>query len=135
MSDFRIGSGKFFDRGIEKITFRSLDVVEGLPDLFELTPGEHARRPMLDQLLALRNLESLLEEAVVPDVDDLDLFLPGAFRQAMERVLTTLRQASERRRSADPQVARRLDRAVRLLSEEADLRELLAMYRAALLKG
>jgi type III secretion protein X len=135
VSDFRIGSGKFFDRGIEKITFRAMDVVEGLPDLFELTPAERARRPMLDQLLALRNLETFLDESVQPDVDDLDLLLPGAFRQAMERMLATLRQASDRRRSADPQVARRLDRAVRLLAEEADLRELLAMYRAALLKG
>ena len=135
MSDFRIGSGPFFDRGIDKITFKGQEAQQGLPEQRELTPADHAQRPMLDQLLAANNLESLLEAAIRPDFDDRDLLMPGKFKQAMDSSLASLRQAAEERLAGDPGAARTLNRAARLLGEEVNLRDLLQMYRSVLLQG
>lgn len=135
MSDLRIGKGLFFERGIEKITFESLDAIRGLPDQRELPPADDVRRPMLDQLLAMHNLESFLEEAIRPDFVDRDLLAPVRFRQVMADTRAGFEEAAARRQAGDPRAARVLERAGRLLGEEVNLRELLQMYRAALLQG
>lgn len=135
VSDLRIGKGLFFERGIEKITFDGLDVIRGLPDKRELQPAEDARRPMLDQLLAMHNLESFLEETIRPDFMDRDLLTPVRFRQVMEDTRAGFVAAAGKRAAADPQAVRALERAGRLLGEEVNLRELLQMYRSALLQG
>ncbi|CUJ34481.1 Uncharacterised protein [Achromobacter xylosoxidans] len=64
-----------------------------------------------------------------------DLLLPGKFAQALQSTLEGLSAAAEQgpERSADD--ARALNRAVRLLKDEAGLRELVAMYRSALYQG
>lgn len=135
VSDLRIGKGRFFERGIEKITFERLDAIRGLPDQRDLPPAEDARRPMLDQLLAMHNLESFLEETIRPDFMDRDLLTPVRFRQVMDDTRAGFIDAAVRQRSESPQAARVLERAGRLLGEEVNLRELLQMYRAALLQG
>lgn len=135
VSELRIGKGLFFERGIEKITFESLDAIRGLPDQRDLPPAEDARRPMLDQLLAMHNLESFLEEAIRPDFMDRDLLMPVRFRQVMDDTRAGFTTAADSHRAANPQAARTLERAARLLGDEVNLRELLQMYRAALLQG
>ena len=135
MSDFRVGSGLFFDRGIDKITFRGYESTEGLPDQRQLTPADQTHRPQLDQLLHMPNMESFLEEAIRPEFDDRDLLAPGNFRQAMDNALTNIRQAADERQSADPDGAKVLNRAGRLLNEEVNLRDLLQMYRSVLFQG
>ena len=135
MSDFRVGSGLFFDRGIDKITFRGHESAEGLPDQRQLTPADQTQRPQLDQLLHMPNMESFLEETIRPEFDDRDLLAPGNFRQAMDNALTNIRQAADERQSADPDGAKVLNRAGRLLNEEVNLRDLLQMYRSVLFQG
>ncbi|HSV44214.1 MAG TPA: hypothetical protein VLJ58_00365 [Ramlibacter sp.] len=135
MSDFRIGSGPFFERGIDKITFKAGESLQGLPEQRELTPADHAQRPQLEQLLSMPNLETFLEEAIRPDFEDRDLLAPGKFRQAMDETMATIRQAAETMRNADPDGAKVLNRAGRLLGEEVNLRELLQMYRSVLYQG
>jgi type III secretion protein X len=135
LSDFRVGSGAFFDKGIDSITFKSGDAVQGLPDQRELTPADHGERPQLDQLLAMPNLDDFLDQATRPELQNRDLLLPGKFRQAMESTLTTLQQAVGTAQASDPDSAKVLNRAVRLLNDEMSMRDLLQMYRSVLYQG
>jgi type III secretion protein X len=135
MSDFRIGSGPFFERGIDKITFKGGEAAQGLPQQRDLSPADHAQRPMLDQLLAMPNLEDFLEELIRPDVGDREVLNPARFRDMMAEVLAALKAAAAQREGVDPDGAKVLNRATRLLTEEVNLRDLLQMYRSALLQG
>lgn len=135
MSDFRVGSGPFFERGIDSITFKASESAKGLPDPHELAPSEQGVRPLLDQLLALPNIESFLDEATRPELEDRDLLLPGRFRQSMDRVIGALSQAADQLQGQDPDGVRLLNRASRLLCEEVALRDLLQMYRSVLYQG
>lgn len=135
MSDFRIGSGAFFDKGIDSITFKGGEAAQGLPDPRELTPADHAERPQLEQLLALPNLDDFLDQSIRPEFGNRDLLLPTRFRQAMDSTLATLQKAAADSRPGDPDAAKVLNRAVRLLNEEGSLRDLLQMYRSVLYQG
>lgn len=135
MSDFRIGSGPFFDRGIDSITFKANEGAQGLPDLFDLVPAEQGQRPQLERLLSVHNLDALLDDAIRPDIDDRELLMPQKFRQTLDATLHHLRQAAEERQALDPDSTRVLNRAARLLNEEVGLRDLLQMYRSVLYQG
>lgn len=135
MSDLRVGPGAYFDRGIDSITFKGGEALQGLPDQHELTPADHAQRPQLEALLAQANTDSFLEESIRPELEDRDLLLPGKFRQAMDGALGTLRNAVQEQQTQDPDTAKVLNRAVRLLNDEVGLRDLLQMYRSALYQG
>jgi len=137
MADIRIpGQGAFFDRGIDSIvgTPDAPDVLH-LPDTHELAPAALARIGALEQLLQATNLESLLEASVRPEVAARELLSPQRFRATMEAVLEHFTRAADARRPANPRVGRLLDRAGRVLADEIELRDLLQMYRTALLQG
>ena len=134
-TDFRIGAGPFFERGIDSITHQGENVGQGLPDPHALTPSDHAVRPVLDQLLAVPNLETFLESITKPDLDDRDILMPGRFRQALDGVISSIKDAVDERQSTDPQAVKVLNRAARLLNEEVALRDLLHMYRSVLFQG
>ena len=135
MSDFRIGTGPFFDRGIDSITYKGSEAVPGLPDQLELAPAEAGQRPQLEQLLAMPNLDAFLDEAIRPEIEDRELLMPQRFRQALDGALSTIRENAEGLQSTDPDTARVLNRASRLLHEEVGLRDLLQMYRSVLFQG
>jgi type III secretion protein X len=135
MNDLRIGGGVYFERGIDSITFKSGELAQGLPDPRELTPTDNTQRPQLESLLSQPSTDSFLEESIRPELDDRDLLLPVKFRQAMDSALDTLREAAQERQADNPESARQLNRAVRLLNEEVGLRDLLQMYRSALYQG
>lgn len=135
MSDLRIGAGVYFERGIDSITFKSAELAQGLPDPRELTPTDNTQRPQLESLLSQPSTDSFLEESIRPALDDRDLLLPVKFRQAMDSALGTLREEAQARQADNPESARQLNRAVRLLNEEVGLRDLLQMYRSALYQG
>ena len=86
-------------------------------------------------MLAQPNTDSFLDDAICPQLEDRDLLLPGKFRQVLESTLGTLTQAAQDHHSANPDSAKALNRAVRLLNEEVGLRDLLQMYRSALYQG
>lgn len=119
-----------FDRGLDRIIHGD-SAAPALPQQHELAPSELEGVGQLERLFEQRSLEDRLEAAVRPEVSDRDLLLPAAFRAALDRALGTLRDAAEHR----PDDARVLNRAARLLKEETDLRDLVAMYRGALYQG
>ncbi|HZY20500.1 MAG TPA: hypothetical protein VFE82_18670 [Ramlibacter sp.] len=135
MSDFRIGSGPFFDRGIDSITFRGSEGSQGLPGQQELVPAEQGQRPQLEQLLAMPNLDAFLEDAIRPEIGDRELLMPQRFRQTLDSALASLRDEAERLQASDPESARVLGRASRVIAEEQGLRDLVQMYRSVLYQG
>ncbi|MFD0669003.1 hypothetical protein ACT80S_14880 [Ramlibacter sp. MAHUQ-53] len=135
MSDFRIGSGPFFERGIDQITFRRNEGAQGLPDRHHLIPADQASRPQLERLLARPTLDSLVEDAITPDIEDPELLLPARFRGVLKNTLATLRRRSEKEKDPRSRNARALARAAGLLAEEDELRDLAQMYLSTLYQG
>lgn len=135
MSDFRVGSGPFFERGIDRITFRPKEGAQGLPDLQHLVPADQTSRPQLDRLLARRTLDHLVDDAITPEVDDPELLLPSRFRGVLRNTLKSLRRRGEREKDPRSRDARALARAAGLLAEEDELRELAQMYLSTLYQG
>ena len=136
MSDVRsIGSGNFFSQGLDGISHLAATETTKLPGQHELAPAEQAKRPLLEELLALPNIESFLEEAIRPDLNDPDLLMPGNFKKAHDAVLQGLQQAAEEAHSSDPDGAKVLNRAIRVLSDDQALREQIRAYCSALFQG
>lgn len=129
MPDLRLDSPLSFDRGIDRVVHER--VPDALPEALNIAPSEMPQPAELDRLLAMPNLDDFLQTALQPRLDNKDLLQPARFRQALEGAREALRQAAE----GDPDSAKALNRAARLLSEEADLRDLLQMYRSMLLQG
>lgn len=77
------------------------------------------------------NTADFLDHALRPRVGDPGLLMPSRFSQVLEQTLDELATAAEQ----GTEDARVLNRAIRLLREEAGLRELIAMYRSALYQG
>lgn len=136
MAELRIGQQAFFDRGIDSIvgTPEGVDVLY-LPDTHALAPAALVRSTALDELLAASNLESLLEASVRPELAERDLLSPQRFRAVMNAVLARFARMADARRHANPRLGRLLDSAGRVLADETELRELLQIYRNALLQG
>jgi len=129
MPDLRLDSPLSFDRGIDRVVHERTP--DALPDAFNMAPSEMPQPAELDRLLALPNLDDYLQGSLYPQLDNKELLQPARFRQALEGAREALRQAGE----SDPENAKVLNRAARLLSDEADLRDLLQMYRSMLLQG
>lgn len=135
MADFRIGSGPFFDRGIDDVVFKGSESAQGLPDQRQLTPAERTEGQALEQLLARPDFDSFLDDSIRPTLQDRDLLLPTQFRNALEGTLSALTDAATTAAVVEPEDGKVLNRAVRLLNEEVNLRDLLQMYRSALYQG
>lgn len=134
MSDLRIGVNNFFDRGLDDITYASAAQKTGLPEQSELPPAE-MRSQMLNQILNLPNIETFLDDAIRPDIEDREQLMPGKFRQTLDAALGDLGQSAESMQGSDPEGAKVLNRAIRVLREDAGLRELVQMYRSAIHQG
>ncbi|THF57284.1 type III secretion apparatus assembly protein SctX [Pseudothauera rhizosphaerae] len=125
--------GFSFDRGIDRI-IRNDQTSVPLPQAGQLAPSDAISRPELEKLLALPNLGDFLSETLKPDIDNKDLLTPQGFQRALQDALTELRQRAEDG-SVDADTAKLLGKAARVLSEEANLRDLLNMYRSVLYQG
>ena len=138
MDNLRFGDGLFFKCGINSITRKKLlNSKESTPDNFDLSPSEQGLRPQLEQLLHQSDGNSFLEEKLTPDLDDRELLLPGKFQKALDDSLEEMEKIVKEmhlHNSSDANV-KVLNRAVRVLREDIELRDLLRMYRAALLQG
>lgn len=135
MSDMRI-SGFAFDRGLDGITYAGREAAgQYLPERQELAPPADGVKAQLAQLLDTPNIDRYLDSQLRPTVANRDLLLPGKFAQALQATLDGLSAAAEQSQDRNPEDARALNRAVRLLKDEAGLRELVAMYRSALYQG
>lgn len=135
MSDMRI-SGFAFDRGLDGISYAGREAAgQHLPERQELTPPADGVKAQLAQLLDTPNTDRYLDNQLRPTLVNRDLLLPGKFAQALQATLDGLSAAAEQSQDRNPEDARALNRAVRLLKDEAGLRDLVAMYRSALYQG
>ncbi|AKP88212.1 hypothetical protein [Achromobacter ruhlandii] len=135
MSDMRI-SGFAFDRGLDGISYAGREAAgQHLPERQELTPPADGVKAQLAQLLDTPNTDRYLDNQLRPTLANRDLLLPGKFAQALQATLDGLSAAAEQSQDRSPEDARALNRAVRLLKDEAGLRDLVAMYRSALYQG
>ena len=122
-----------FDHGIDTITYARKDeqIARSLPERRNLTPSDDPVRAQLTQLLEKPNIGRFLEDALRPDIGDRVLLMPSEFAEALREALKALAGMAE----AGGNDSRVLNRAVRLLKEETNLRDLVAMYRSALYQG
>lgn len=134
MSEIRIGDSGFFDHGLDEISEAPLGVRPGLPTHGQLSPAE-ARAAPLSQLLAPSDIESFLNSVVRPDIPDRDTLTPSRFQQALSTTLDTLVQISDTLHASDPDGAKTVRQAIRVLREDVGLRELVQMYRSAVHQG
>lgn len=134
MSDVKFSVNNFFERGLDDITYANTTDHAGLPPQSELPPAE-VRSQQLNQLLNLPNMATFLEEAIHPDIDDREQLTPGRFRQTLATTLVSLTQLAESMSASDPAEAKVINRAVRVLRDEASLRDLIQMYRTAVHQG
>lgn len=133
MSDMRI-NGLAFDRGIDSISYAGRDAGgQHLPERQELAPPADGVRAQLAQLLDKPTAARYLDDSLRPPLANRDLLMPAKFQQALQSALDGLGAAAEQ--SQNQGDARALNRALRLLKDEAGLRELVAMYRSALYQG
>lgn len=122
-----------FDHGIDTIVYASKgeQAAQALPERRNLTPSDDPVRAQLTQLLEKPNIGSFLEEVLRPEIGNRDLLMPSQFAEALREALKALADLAESG-GGDSRV---LNRAVRLLKEETNLRDLVAMYRSALYQG
>lgn len=121
------------DRGIDSIS-RSTRSEIPLPDAAHLPPAAQLNRPELDRLLWRPNLQDYVAEQLQPEVNDRQLLTPQRFEQTLHSAAQRFRELGDRE-SDNRSVAAPLAKAARALAEEANLRELLNMYRSTLYQG
>ena len=126
-------NGLRLDRGLTGISHAAAQPGLALPAQRQLDPAESLAAQHLDAMLGPRGLAAELESALVPEVSDRGLLLPGAFRSALLSARDALLQAAGR--GADAAGQRLLQRAARALDEDLALRDLAAMYRGVLHQG
>lgn len=136
MANLNVDRHLSFDHGIENIVHlrRNQPETQSLPDRRNLTPSNDPVRTQLTQLLEKPNIGHVLEEALRPVIGNRELLTPSRFHSALQTVLKDLTDLAERTEQ-DGDARRILNRAIRVLKNEAGLRELLAMYRSALYQG
>lgn len=118
------------DVGIDRVVHDRGAAPQTVPRT-DVGPSELPASSQLDALLALPNIDEFIAAELQPRIESVDILSPARFRHVLDATLLGLRQAAEE----DPRAARALGRAARLLADEASLRDLLLMYRAALMQG
>jgi type III secretion protein X len=125
------GNPIVFDTGVEKIVYGSQDPMPQLPATREVAPALAPMKPRLDQLYPLFNLEDYIARQLGPDVNEAALLLPYRFDIALQVAVELLRESARK----DDRDARMRRRALALLNDQVALRDLLRVYRTALLQG
>jgi type III secretion protein X len=119
------------DRGIDKILRREESKEVDTGPAADISPAFSPVKPRLEQLYALPNLEDYLAAMLAPSINEPLLLLPQRFNNALQDAVEVLEEEADE----DPRLARLLRRASRLMRDQVALRDLVQMYRSALLKG
>jgi len=140
MADDHLGPHLAFDRGIDRVTYARQGETQSLPQRQEGPPSELGGRPRLEILLAQPTLDETLEDAIRPRLENRDLLVPSRFQSVLDRVHAMLSEDIDDDPggtgvSMPPEKKRTLQRAVRLLNSERDLRGMVQMYRSVLYQG
>jgi len=133
MPNLNIDRRMNLDYGIDGIVHArgSQAETQGLPERRNLTPTDDPVRTQLTQLLEKSNIGHVLEEALRPEIGNRDLLMPARFRAVLQQVQKDLAALADQSGND----SRILSRAVRVLKNEAELRDLVAMYRSVLYQG
>jgi type III secretion protein X len=118
------------DSGIDKILHLDDERIDTGP-VAELSPAFSPTKPRLEQLYAQPNLEDYIAAELAPEMYEAGLLMPNRFGRALRDGEDELTAEEEK----DPRNARILRAARRLMSDQVALRDLVQMYRSALLKG
>lgn len=149
MLDIRRDQPGFFSKGIEGISHAPVTKDFSLPASTNAPLSEAGERSHLEALLQKPSIDSRLDAALRPPLENRDLLLPGKFRTALAEARELVRHAALRRQAAsqsrkdqrkpdDAQASEEfhaLNRAARLLDEDAADRDLGQMYRSTLYQG
>lgn len=140
MSDNYLGSHLAFDRGIDLVTYIRHENGEKLPLRQEGAPSELGGRPQLEALLDQPTLDQFLEDSLRPQLENRELMVPSRFQSVLESLHTALsarleEESGDKSESLQAEDKRVVQRAVRLLKSEQDLRSLVHMYRSVLYQG
>ena len=129
----RITRNLSLDAGIEQILTRSDPFPSALPDTGRMMPGIDRVGQRLDEVLFPPSVEEELLESFRPEVDQREILTPNGYRAALEESQAELREAVARAKGTP--AGDSLQRAVALLDEERELRDLLSTYRHLLHKA
>ena len=140
MADNYLGPNLAFDRGIDRVTYARRGDAHSLPRRQEEAPSEFRGRPQLEELFAQPTFDDALEAAIRPQLVNRDLLVPSRFQAVLDRTLERLSgEVGDEVGATDGEMTtdkkRVLQRAVRLLNAERDLRGLVQMYRSVLYQG
>lgn len=143
MLDIRRDKPGFFSQGIESISHAPATKAFSLPASTNAPLANAGERSHLEALLQKPSMDSRLDAALRPPLENRDLLLPGKFRAALAQARELVRQAAsqprrERRKAGDAPASEEshvLNRAARLLDEDAADRDLGQMYRSTLYQG
>lgn len=119
------------DHGIEKILRVDEERRVDTGTAGDLSPAFSPVKPRLEQLYAMPNLDDYIASQLAPSMTEAGLLMPSRFHRALREGAEELKLAEE----ADPRNARILRAARRLMGDQASLRDLVTMYRSALLRG
>lgn len=120
------------DQGITKILRGPIQQGEERPSSTNnYSPAYTATRQRLDELYAMPNLDDYLIAEMAPLVNEGSLLLPHRFVAELAAARELLRRERERQKRH----ARIFSRAIDLLSDQMELRDLLQSYLTALYKG
>lgn len=120
------------DQGITKILRGPVQRGEERPSSTNnYSPAYTPTRQRLDELYAMPNLDDYLIEEMAPLVNEGSLLLPHRFVAELAAARELLRRERERQKRH----ARIFSRAIDLLSDQMELRDLLQSYLSALYKG
>lgn len=122
------------DRGLDSVT-RQEGALPHLPDGRAMPAPDMRSLAALDALLAAASLDSLVEAAIRPRIDDPALLLPGRFSEALRQARESLARGLGTRSLEGSRRQRRLRRALAVLEEQEELMTLLWNYRHALHQG
>ncbi|WP_194792868.1 hypothetical protein [Caenimonas koreensis] len=119
------------DRGIDKILRLDEDEKVDVGVAGDISPAFSPVKPRLEQLYAMPNLEDYIAGQLAPSLSEPSLLMPSRFNRALREGEQQLELEEEK----DPRNARILRAARRLMHDQVALRDLVQMYRSALLKG
>lgn len=116
-----------FDAGIERVMNPADWQPMGLPETHSPLPGEAPVDQRLNEVLYPPSVEQTLIDSCRPDVQNLDVLTPGGYQSALDDARSLLKEALTRNGSTEEK--EKLEGALALLQEEAELHDLLNTYR------
>lgn len=121
-----------FDHGIESIIHHQDEPdTQHLPSRREISPAADLPQSKLATLLEHPTLDNILDQWASPDNVDDTLTRPTPFRRCLDDTAAWLDVCAQE----DPDNAKDINRALRVINDERNLRDLLGTFRAALFQG